>query len=59
LDDFGHFQACASGPSIPQRDANCTNADLDGDGDVDQEDFGVFQRCYSGSGQVSAAACPD
>ncbi|GMU23751.1 MAG: hypothetical protein AMXMBFR13_38290 [Phycisphaerae bacterium] len=59
LDDFGHFQTCASGPSIPQRDANCTNADLDGDGDVDQEDFGVFQRCYSGSGQVSAAACPD
>jgi len=24
--------------------------DLDGDGDVDQEDFGLFQGCYSGSG---------
>ncbi|GMU23722.1 MAG: hypothetical protein AMXMBFR13_38000 [Phycisphaerae bacterium] len=24
--------------------------DLDGDGDVDQSDFGAFQRCFSGSG---------
>lgn len=24
-------------------------ADFDGDGDVDQEDFGLFQACYSGS----------
>jgi hypothetical protein len=26
--------------------------DFDADGDVDQEDFGHFQRCYSGSGIV-------
>ncbi len=26
-------------------------ADLDGDGDVDQDDFGHFQGCYSGSGE--------
>jgi hypothetical protein len=25
-------------------------ADADNDGDVDQEDFGVFQRCYTGTG---------
>ncbi|UCD29807.1 MAG: formylglycine-generating enzyme family protein, partial [Planctomycetota bacterium] len=28
------------------------NADLDLDGDVDQEDFGLFQACLSGSGVV-------
>ncbi|NLX12255.1 MAG: hypothetical protein GXY44_01195 [Phycisphaerales bacterium] len=26
-------------------------ADADGDGDVDQDDFAVFQKCYSGSGE--------
>ena len=24
--------------------------DLDGDADVDQEDFGLFQRCFTGAG---------
>ena len=28
--------------------------DFDGDGDVDQKDFGHFQACYSGSGQPQA-----
>jgi M6 family metalloprotease-like protein len=32
---------CASVPSI---------GDLDADGDVDQDDFGLFQACYSGPG---------
>ena len=27
-------------------------ADADGDGDVDQEDFGVFQACFSGPGHT-------
>lgn len=31
--------------------------DLDGDGDVDQEDFGVFQTCFSGSGHIYPAGC--
>jgi hypothetical protein len=32
-------------------------ADFDGDGDVDQEDFGAFQRCLSGSGVGVTADC--
>ncbi len=31
--------------------------DLDDDGDVDQEDFGRFQRCYSGIGEPYTTAC--
>jgi hypothetical protein len=32
-------------------------ADLDADGDVDQEDFGLFQACLAGSGQSYSPAC--
>jgi hypothetical protein len=32
-------------------------ADLDGDDDVDQEDFGVFQACISGSGTGYSSGC--
>ncbi|UCD27355.1 MAG: hypothetical protein JSV03_09505 [Planctomycetota bacterium] len=32
-------------------------ADLDGDFDVDQEDFGLFQSCYSGSGEPHGPGC--
>ena len=31
--------------------------DFDGDGDVDQKDFGHFQACYSGSGELVGAGC--
>ena len=34
-------------------------ADLDRDSDVDQEDFGHFQACLSGSGQPPPAGCDD
>lgn len=33
--------------------------DFDGDLDVDQEDFGHFQVCYSGSGQLADVSCQD
>jgi hypothetical protein len=33
--------------------------DYDADGDVDQDDFGHFQRCLSGSGQAPPAGCAD
>jgi len=33
--------------------------DFDADGDVDQEDFGRFQVCYSGFGQPHGPACTD
>ena len=32
--------------------AGCQDADYDGDGDCDQDDFAMFQRCYSGPGHI-------
>jgi hypothetical protein len=37
---------CAESPNCK---AHVPFADLDGDNDVDQEDFGLFQACFSGS----------
>jgi hypothetical protein len=34
-------------------------ADFDGDGDVDQEDFGVLQSCFSAFGYPTPAGCED
>ena len=47
-EDFGHLQACLSGPDVPQTDPNCQDALLDEDSDVDQDDFGLFQVRISG-----------
>ncbi len=33
--------------------------DLDGDGDVDLSDFGIFQACLSGSGMLRPPGCED
>ncbi len=33
--------------------------DFDGDQDVDQDDFGHFQACYSGSGAYAGPGCED
>jgi len=55
--DFGHFQACYSGPGLPQDDPACWNARLDDDDDVDTEDFAVFLGCLSGPGVVPDADC--
>ncbi|NLF17472.1 MAG: hypothetical protein GX595_09460, partial [Lentisphaerae bacterium] len=48
-DDLDEFAACALGPAIPQTDPACADKRLDADDDVDQDDFGIFQRCYSGT----------
>ncbi|GMV97171.1 MAG: hypothetical protein AMXMBFR83_15300 [Phycisphaerae bacterium] len=58
---FSVFEACATGPEIPYDAHNLPSGcplvpdpqghiavDFDKDGDVDQNDFGVFQRCISG-----------
>ena len=51
LTDLNLFVACAaiSGPTVPIADPNCAKCDLDGDKDIDQSDFGVFQKCYRGT----------
>ncbi len=56
-DDLTLFQACISGPGIPQPTLECILADLDGDDDVDLSDFGLFQRCHSGPGVPVAPNC--
>jgi len=55
-DDLAAFEACASGPAIPQTDPACADKKLDADTDVDQTDFGLFQRCWSGT-EPAAPGC--
>jgi hypothetical protein len=52
--DYAKFEACSTGPAIAGPPEGCTTeefgrADVDADGDVDQADFAVFERCYSGT----------
>ncbi|GMU23640.1 MAG: hypothetical protein AMXMBFR13_37180 [Phycisphaerae bacterium] len=58
-DDFGLFQACATGPQNGPPPRGCDDRDLDGDGDVDQSDFGFFQRCISGAGVAGEPGCAE
>lgn len=57
MQDFGHLQACLSGPAIPQTDPVCQNARLDADTDVDQNDLALFLACFSGANVPSNPAC--
>jgi len=59
LADFGHFQACLTGPAVEVTDPNCLDADLDGDSHVDQGDCGIFQGCMSGSHVPADPNCAD
>ncbi len=56
LDDFGAFQACASGSAVPVT-PGCEDKDFDGDGDGDQADFGILQVCLSGAGIPADPGC--
>jgi hypothetical protein len=46
--DFAAMRSCVSGPGIPLA-PGCDSKNLDGDSDIDLDDFGLFQRCYSGA----------
>jgi hypothetical protein len=41
--DMALLEGCWTGPCVPVRSLMCGWADLDGDGDVDQGDFGIMQ----------------
>jgi hypothetical protein len=43
-DDVAFLVACRTGPTILNNVPACAIADLDADGDIDQDDFGHFQR---------------
>jgi len=47
------------GAPVDQWGCPTTEADLDRDGDVDHEDFGLFQRCLSGPGISYEPLCRD
>ncbi|MDM8006427.1 MAG: CARDB domain-containing protein [Phycisphaerae bacterium] len=55
--DLDQFEACSTGPGIPQDNPDCAWAKLDGDDDVDQSDFAIFQRCYSGENMPADPGC--
>jgi len=50
MEDFGWFQACLTGPNVPQNNPACLGARLDADTDVDQIDKNKFRQCLSGPG---------
>lgn len=56
--DLSYLSSCAAGPAgaIPPA---CSNADLDSDGDTDQVEFGVWQRCFSGDNLPANPICAD
>jgi len=56
-EDFGHFQACMTGPGIEVTDPQCLDAKLDADTDVDADDFGMFQACLSGANIAGDPTC--
>lgn len=47
-DDMNHMVSCASGAAIVQTNLDCADTQLDEDEDSDLDDFGLFQRCFSG-----------
>lgn len=53
--DFMTLQGCITGPALGPPTPGCDQADLDGD--VDQTDFGLFQRQYH-TGLTAPADCP-
>ena len=49
-----------NGPNLPPpglADVDCEAMDFDEDGDVDQTDHGIIQRCLSGSGNPARPDC--
>jgi hypothetical protein len=47
--DVGALAQCFTGPSAGRLGSGCDPVDFDHDGDVDLEDYGVFQRDYASS----------
>jgi hypothetical protein len=55
--DYGWFQRCYSGFTVPQTDPNCQDARLDSDEDVDASDFDRFAQCFGGANIAADPNC--
>jgi predicted aspartyl protease len=55
--DFGHLQACFTGPETVQEEVGCQDALLDADNDVDDADVAVFNGCANGANVPASDAC--
>jgi serine/threonine-protein kinase len=55
--DFGLFQACLTGPGVPQTDPDCQFALFDDDDDVDSDDLALLQGCTTGPGVPGSPPC--
>ncbi len=53
----GNTQDAYYSIAVPGPNETPVSADFDGDGDVDQEDFGHFQVCLTGSGGAIVSGC--
>ncbi|HOW71789.1 MAG TPA: sialidase family protein [Phycisphaerae bacterium] len=58
-DDLTRFLACVTEPEVLLQNEDCRVTDLDADDDVDQSDFGILQRCYSGTTRSPDPDCAD
>lgn len=56
--DWDIFTDCAAGPGMPLV-PDCDGAQLDGDSDLDQADFAIFQRCWTGDTMLADVSCAD
>jgi hypothetical protein len=60
LSDFGTFQICLSGVGFAQNLPGCAGARLDGDQDVDADDFDLFiNDCFSGASIPADTLCAE
>ncbi|HOW73530.1 MAG TPA: DUF6531 domain-containing protein [Phycisphaerae bacterium] len=57
--DFGHFQACYTGPAAEAIQGGCADTDFDGDEDVDKDDLVAFKSCFSGPAIPVNQGCVD
>ena len=59
-DDIDILESCSLGPAVLHDGTpTCQQTDLDGDSDVDANDFGLMQRCYVDDNYLADPTCAD